>query len=188
MGELDWDKGIPLGLIGLVAVLGGPEMSVMRGVSKNWKTGYEESVKKIWIFSEGPAPTADFASRFPSLEILDIGSCPMPEAALSCISGLKHLSTLNLGSFPSIEGMGRGEHPMLAYVLSNASLEIVKGLPITSLDLSFCFRLSEKGLARLRGLKLARLELMGSRIRSLEPLRGLPLTYLGLYECRLLTG
>lgn len=184
MEELDWDKGIPLGVISLVAVLGGPEMAVMRGVSKTWTKGYDDTVKKIRIDIFGPVPPADFASRFSSLEILDIGGCPMPEASLSCLSGLQHLSNLCMGrdydGENEEENPFRGSGPILAYTIRNAGLELLKGLPITSLDLTFCIHLTEAGLIHLKGLPLARLELMGTNFHTLEHLRGLSLTYLGL--------
>lgn len=75
--DIDWDKGLPLDVLSLVAqTLGMNQMKIMRGVCKTWQQGFEMGVTGIKITSLGhPAlPSGlELAQRFPGLTMLDLG-------------------------------------------------------------------------------------------------------------------
>lgn len=69
-GKVDWEKGLPLDMLALVATLGGlHETNAMRGVCKTWQHGFESGVKSIKIkFGAKMLPSGGKAAqRFPAL-------------------------------------------------------------------------------------------------------------------------
>lgn len=117
MAIVDWDKGLPLDVLALVAQAGGmAEMKAMRGASKTWQRGYEMGISGITISAEneparfGAAPVqpkfmleADdelgfYGTRFPGLTKLDVGDSSVNEYWLRKLWAFKKLASLTLGN------------------------------------------------------------------------------------------
>lgn len=103
MEAVDWEMGLPLGILSAIAQ-GRDELKVMRLVCKNWQTGFNTSIKCIRVTEKGPLVPASlsFSDRFPMLTSLDIGRCPMGGNALAPLLASfrqrpKKLSSLTLG-------------------------------------------------------------------------------------------
>lgn len=156
-------------------------MQAMRGVNHTWKREFEISVTSITINEKGPPPDASFSDRFPSLTILALGECPMEEAGLAALSGLKRLTILNLGT---IQHPCRGQ---LAKAVTDAGLNHTLNLPLTNLNLALCRGLSSFGLASLGRMHMSlsslNLDYCFVTDACLRMLQCLPLTELSLRNC-----
>lgn len=106
---LDWDKGLPTDMLGLVAQAGGVEelKRSMRGVSKTWQDGFELGVRGITLGTQAP-PYLPFRilgpsrRRFPLVSSLDLGLSSIHEAWLSGLGArFPNLACLILGNQPS---------------------------------------------------------------------------------------
>lgn len=206
---LDWDDGLPLGMLALVAG-GRDELKQMRLVSKNWQAGFEESVTKIKIKKAGPPLAGPISERFPLLASLDLAESRLDlYGQLSCVQGLKKLAVLNLGSrfsclpmqlFDSAAQLFQGL-PLVTLSLEGCtvpnklSFKHLMALPLTSLDLSCC-TFDEIGLKYISRLPLRHLDLTKEsggfpfvlKDSSLVLLRALPLTSLVLGNWQNLTA
>lgn len=187
--SVDWDKGLPPDVLGLVAKAGGvPEMKAMRGVSHSWQQGFELGVGGVIIRMakrQVPPLREVTVQRFPGLTHLDLAERSVPEAWLQNLRAFPKLKSLALG-FPSNRG---GTASMLGACLTDAGLGLLRGLPLTSLRLSRCCLLTD--FEALRGMPLAILDVSTTGGYScltptaLDCLRGLPLTQLRLRWCRM---
>lgn len=101
----------------------------------------------------------------------------LPEPRILPTGGVGSLTSLDLGNCPSL--------------VSNAGLQALRGLPLTSLSLDLTEQRSSAtvaGLAVLADMPLTSLSLQGfGEIPSLAALGELPLTHLGLRNCRTLS-
>lgn len=186
------EKELPIEVISLVA--GGCEdLKGMRGVNKAWQEGFEASATTIRVSILGPPlPSVDILKeRFPALTSLDLGASIMSEAALGFLRELGKLRSLKMG-LSQVEatelGADHRNYPpgILAGELTDAGLEILRGLPLTSLHLGSC-KLTGSGFAHLHGMPLTSLSLRGMtylRSDSLDLLLNLPLTKLDLSHAR----
>lgn len=211
--SVDWDKGLPLGILSAVAG-GRDDLKVMREVSHSWQEGFEGSVS---VIKGGPGPALesikDLPSRFPCLTSLLLWKHEMGQASLRRYSSLRKLSKLSLAEpdfvFGEEEQDSHLEHlwsesdlldlcsmPALQdltlslHLISNriSSIRNLQGLKLTRLDLMWCSSLRD--LDGLQAMPLTRLKLdkMDSlKDTGLESLRGLPLTHLDLRSCPLVT-
>lgn len=193
--EIDWDKGLPVDVLGLMAKTGGmSSMKSMRGVSKTWQQGYELGVSHIKLHTRDtslPWEAQDAAQRFPCLTSLDVGhntaANPSMFQTLSIFPNLKRLIIGPRKYFPR-----GGSPPNLAqelplnYWIRDVHLAALRDLALTSLDLSGCWDLSKQGLQCLRDLPhLAQLNLHNFTLEGwtnaeLEALLGLPVTAISL--------
>lgn len=159
VSEVDWEKGLPIGVLALVA-RGAEELKVMREVCKTWEEGFECSVTTIRIGKEGPLPPPTLCERYPALTCLDLGESFIDENALAILGNLKKLISLILGATQrDPRKFWDLEDGQLAKEFTGTGLEHVRGLSLQTLSLSGCANL------------------------SLQPLNGLPLTSLSLYNC-----
>lgn len=110
----------------------------MREVSKSWQDGFEDSVVKMKITSDGPPPPrCSFRRRFPRLANLHLGDCPMAESQLDSLAGLKQLTILNLGKITKAAGYHRlpeSKRP-IAFKITGTGLGPLRCLPLTVLSL-----------------------------------------------------
>lgn len=205
MEVADWDKGLPLDFLALVAKTGSiKDMQCMRAVSKTWQQGFELGVTSISISSPSHPvlPTSlQAVQRFPWLESLDIGNSTTNTQYLSSLGSFRHLKNLQLGhsagplqawtletrlmnsDLGRLRGMQlKALHLAKCELLTDAGVEALQGMPLSTLDLGGCFRLTDASLKFLKGMPLTNLVLRGSIARrsTLEYLRGLPLTCLDL--------
>lgn len=157
-------------------------MKGMRVACKTWQQGFELAVRSIRIsFHDPNLPFGPGATRrFPGLTSLDIGCSAADESWLWTLPRL-----------PKLEGLVMGKAALstqstLSRRLSDASLQDLCGLGLTSLDLTGCEKLTPEGLQCLRGLPgLTQLALKGCSHGAwadagLESLRGLPMTSITL--------
>lgn len=164
------------------------------------------ATRRIW--KTPPTNGNSIAARFPNLLSLCLGKCTIDEAYLPYfLTGLSKLTTLRLGCWPGLRW--DQQNCPLAIRLTEAglqyartvpistlslhfcenimSLEPLRGLPLTSLDLGHCRGLGDPSLDCLREMPLTRLSLRswGENLTTegLECLSGLPLKWLDLGEC-----
>lgn len=127
--EADWDKGLPMDVLSLVAKAGGLDaMKSMRGVSKTWQQGFELGITHIriplYLDPTLPPGARQTAQRFLGATSLDARLCAAHE------SWLQTLKT----SFPGLQnlilGASRGNHPQycLARRLTDAGLTALSSL------------------------------------------------------------
>ena len=213
MGSIDWGEGLPLGVLSQVASGRCAQLSDMREANKTWQQGFDGGVTKLTVTNFGPLLPHDLAERFLELAGLDIGRCPMEEAGLQILAGLKKLTSLSLGC--GADEFDIMHQEPLARRLTDEGLENLRGLPLTDLSLECCSEVTDAGLACLRGMPLVKLSLgtcaklsnsglenlVGMPLVSLnlgrgesltdpglEFLRGLPLTELSLWRCSQITS
>lgn len=188
---VDWDNGLPADVLALVARAGGMEaMKHMRGVSRQWQEGFELGVKGIKVSPFGPPLPweGEVASlvRFPAVNIVDLGISPADGACLKCIRAFPTLKSLVLGADWDLACTSIVEK-CLASQLADSELQHLQGIPLTSLDLSFCVALTGEGLKHLQGMPLKHLSLCNCEKivfgGQLKHLCGLPLTSLSLEGC-----
>lgn len=207
----DWDQDLPRDVLGLVIVAGGGpnEMKSMKGVSKTWLEGFNNSIVKLRISSAGPLLPFEvtFSERFPCLTSLDLGESPMSQQEVQAqLKGLTKLQYLVLGGlflcpdlcrmqcgqFFSCSNSGLGELFSLRHLSLRGSdnrqddhLKGLRGLQLSSLDLSGCGSLVPEnfGFQHLEGLPLMSLNLAKSTVNDLGGLEKLPLTSLNLSGC-----
>lgn len=121
---VDWAEGLPLGVLSLIASLGGSAMHPMREVCKFWKLGFEQGI--VHINTQGSAlPPSGFSERFPMLCQLD-HEFRLPQAGAS--------------DAPPPEGDD----------YNNSSLEALRGVRLTSLRWAGFGQLSDGDLRILR--------------------------------------
>lgn len=189
--ELDWDKGLPPDVLALVARAGGIKaMQQMRGVSSQWKEGFELGVKGIRVSQLGPLlPLAgETARRFPMVESLMLGNSLVEESWLEGLGAFVKLTNLVLGELEKhyIRFKWDGVFDILRVRLTDAGLLYLQGLPLTGLNLRSCSAFTDQGLGYLQGMPLRQLDLsecQGLLTRAgFEQLRGLPLTCLNLED------
>lgn len=149
----------------------------MRAVSKEWKQGFEASVSKIRVGKYGVRlPGCEsLEERFPGLTELDIGTSLLSVDGLSNLAGLKRLTAVTLGS--GWRNHGRGE---LQHRVTGELFRCLRVVPIQKLVLYGCKKFCDADLALLRGLPLTSLDLEGSSVRSLDGLRGMALQCLDI--------
>lgn len=181
---VDWDKGLPLDVLALVARTWklDPNMKGMQSVSKTWQQGFDYGVSQIAICYEiDPEKSpfrADSAQRFPGLTTLNLGpSEPAPEAReridaiLVNLRGFKKLHTLVLGLekeetlecirssvsdswIQHLEGMQHADLNLARCSRLQGNLEALHGMPLTCLNLTHCTGLSDACMESLRGAPL----------------------------------
>lgn len=152
----DCADGLPPDVLALIAKAGGvPSLKAMREVCKTWQNGFEMAVsgnlgpRKAMVLPEG----AELAQRFPGLTSLDLGESFVGNGWLPNLHALPKLRVLVLG-----REVGGG----FASRLTDAGLAHLRGLPINSLDLANCQKLTVEGLKCLQGLSLTKLNLQVS--------------------------
>lgn len=182
----------------LALIAGGRDgLKGMLGVSKTWQAGFQQSVTSIKVrhYRQAPPASSAFLKRFPSLVCMDLGGSSLDQASLWDLRGRSQLRSLKLGlsaaefRLKSAGGAQSGPRP-LAWKLRDDSLEGLRGLPLTRLDLRQCYYLRGEGLWNLYGAPLQELDLGGCDQlleKSLKALRRLPLTALSLSDCRNVT-
>lgn len=189
----DWESGLTADILAIVAKVGLEQgfgasgwTKAMRGVCEAWKEGFELGVTKVIIMSNGPPPRLSFSQCFPNLTNLNIGHCYMNCAGLSALVGLERLLSLTIGS-----PVGRAKEGQLARRITPGGLAHIRGLHLTSLDLSRCeklfsiFKNGNDPLLHLQGMPLTMLSLEGCKVHTISSLQGLPLTDLNLASCKL---
>lgn len=176
--EGDWGDGLPLDILALLGKVGGwSEMKAMRGVNKTWQTGFELGVTSIKIPPFAPAlPDGGNATlRFPALTRLGLGESTLGEECLQTLREIPSLRSLVLG--------GRTETPGFGARLTASGMKYLLGLPVTSLDLSYCPSMTTEGLLYLRKSPLTHLSLRMNEWMTdlgMESLEGLKLTSLDM--------
>lgn len=139
MDNVDWDKGLPVDLLALVAKAGGiSAMKLMRLVSKMWQQGFDLGVSRIKIHHGDPSlPWGTGAAyRFPALASLDVGECYMNDVTLSSLRFFPQLNSVVLGA----EGFANSLK--VASQLTDNDLEPLRDLPLTRLDLCYCSKIT----------------------------------------------
>lgn len=181
MDQVDWDQGLTPDVLALVAKMGGlEEMKGMLGTSKTWQEGYELAVISIKLsYTDTMLPAgAAAAQRFPGLTSLAIGASAAPDGWLENLQRFPGLRNLDLG-----RESGQFMEYQLASRLTDASLEDLRGLPLTSLVLHGGPELRNACLEPLRGMPLVKLLLENCRKlapEALAPLFGMPISELSL--------
>lgn len=176
-------------------------MKAMRGVSKEWKRGFERSPLKLVIRLGSPAPQPGFSERFASLTFLDMGEVEAEAGAVEALAGLTLLRTLILGLEDQYDEelpipLQPPQPPRLPQGIlarQNFSLQHLKLMTsLADLNLGGCVELRPNQLACLVGLPIARLVLGPSKYFTakavVDTLKGLPLTHLQLQSCTQLTA
>lgn len=176
----DWDKDLPLDILSQVAG-GCDELKIMRGVSKTWKEGYENSVTKIRIYEDCPVLPADgsFHAQFSLVTVLHLEYCKVRKPELQNLGGMKRLA------FLSLKPPFRLPNP-LSSMVGDDDLEPLRRMQLSGLDLSDCCRIGNASMQKLRGMHLEFLGLSHCRNlgnTALKLLRGGPLTKLDLSFC-----
>lgn len=155
----------------------------MRGVCQSWQQGFEGSVKKMKISFSGPSSLPkDFSLRFWGLTSLDLGGSRVAEPDLVQLAGLKRLRSLILGEPYSMPP----SQATLSFRLTGSELHHLGGLPLDTLSLQSCPRLSDLSLEGLRGLLLTSLNMSWcNRLEGsgFSHLKKMPLGYLDLGHC-----
>lgn len=174
---IDWDKGLPLDILAKIG--GGCDgMKVMREISSFWQMGFGLGVSKLTISAaDGPflPKESSAADQFPALTSLNLGGCSSAAenmADLLHLEGFKSLESLSLGHADGKTSCNTHHQPLCSALDSEtlrSLLDVVidNNLPVITLHLNCCVRLTDQGLARLGGLP--------------------PLRYLDLHACRALT-
>lgn len=188
---LDWDKGLPPDVLALVAKAGGlSQMIGMRGVSKTWQLGFELGVTGIRVSQLDPLlpeGTAAFC-RFPVVQKLNLRDSATQNAWLQTLRVFPKLNSLVLGyTTRTTSGYSSSKvaSPLsLTRRLSDAGLAFLRGLQLEHLDLSGCTLLTSDGMAAvLQGMPLTSLNLNGVPPVTdavLQSLKGAPLQTLDL--------
>lgn len=153
---VDWDKGLTPDILALVAKAGGREVfEVMRGVSRTWKTGADLTVLGILMKTRDKiALPADGPTRFPAVRRLEIGRSSWGEADMASLAGFQQLTSLNLGENWVFEA---GFEDCLGGRITGAGFVHLQGMPLQHLCLSQCRGLDT--LEHLRGLPITNLDL-----------------------------
>lgn len=117
MTEVDWDEGLPLEMMALVAKAGGVGlMDSMREVCKSWQQGFEvqvSSIKIVWSWGDPEPyveeedddtnscwllpPGVNLAQRFPGLTKIDLGGSGAPPAWLKHLRAIPRLDSVIIG-------------------------------------------------------------------------------------------
>lgn len=188
MAGVDWDKGLPVDVLALVAKARGvKKMKSMRGVSKTWQQGFELGVARIAIRKpEYPVLGSDAPLRFPFLTQIKLGMSAADAASLEALQGFLRLDRLYLGhsysQIPVLPGA-------LSCRLADSDLQHLRGMRLSALDLNLCKCLTDDGMKALRGLPLTSFRACGCTkvtAASLQNLRGMPLVTLSLGGCSVL--
>lgn len=183
----DWDKGLPLDVLALVAK-GKDDLKAMRSVCKSWQQGFDVSAVELTIGGDGPLLSlGSLSERFPGLVILDLGLSSVDEADLGVLSSLKRLRSLTLGAeTPATAVPGQGG---LWERLTNVGVQHLSSLQLKYLGLGGCKQFLDEDLEVLRDLPLTAMDLPGcTGLTSLKSLRHLPLVGLTLADCVGLTS
>lgn len=165
--EMNLQDSLPDDILAMVAKAGGLcDLKSMRGVSKAWQRGFEQSVRSLKIHFLDPVlpPGNEAAQRFPGLTRLDLGESQTEVAWLGTLSAFPSLSCLILGSLRSKHGKykGRGRGKGLGSLnlrLNDAALELLRGVQLERLSLAFCNGLSHTCLGCLQDMPLTSLNL-----------------------------
>lgn len=149
MENVDWDKGLPLDLLSAVAG-GRNELKAMRGVSRTWKAGYEASITKFVVLRSGPIlpPGGAFAARFPAARIVHLAgdraqwayhlnSAITADALTESLGGLAGARITCL----VLQGVKQA--------LTDIGMALLRGLPLTRLDLQGCSCITDAGLGTI---------------------------------------
>lgn len=117
----------------------------------------------------------------------------------SCLGVLKYMPISRLHLFPSVTDAGLedvSEMPLTSLSLmgcdyvTNEGLRKIQGLSLTCLNLSFCHWLSDLGLKQLKGLPISDLDLYTCEMITdvgIGHLSGLPLTHIRVKGCSMLS-
>lgn len=167
MASVDWDEGLPLEVLALVARGKGyfsvaQEMQRMREVCKNWQQGFEMGVTRMKISQGAISPPTDgtLAERFPALISLDLSNCEMREDQLVCLRGMTQLRSLTIvNTVQEIFVYGSG----LCTVLTGTGFQYLQDTLLTRVDLSCCKGLTDVALHYLRRLPIESLDLNGCK-------------------------
>lgn len=186
MVHVDWDKGLAVELLALIAMEGGIKgMKAMRLVCKTWQQGFELSVTSIKVHFGNPYLhwMGDTALRFPAVTNLDLGECYAQGANIWRVHDFPILNSLILGAeggpalFRSYDTVSR--------LSADRLLQPLYGLPLTSLDLRGCNNLTSGELGvNLQGMPLTHLDLRDCKWvlneAGFQAISELPLTSLNL--------
>lgn len=179
---MDWDKGLPMGVLTLVAQAGGIEhMKMMRNVSKTWKAEFEMGVARLKVVLDSPSLPwgAAAAQRFPLLISLDISESCIEEEWMENLGSFKKLKRLVLGSYKEEDGWSPHAHNRsLAVRLSDEGMAHLRGLPLTNLGLGCFNSVTDFGMQSLHGMPLTELDLSMCNGVTLSEIHDLPLTRL----------
>lgn len=179
MNAVDWDKGLPLDVLALVAKAGGvSEMTAMLAVSKTWQQAFGLTTTAINIRQINQVQPF-------SIEAAELHQGLTRVSIDSSVASRAWLDSLRL--FPKLNSLSLGEQTLWlrpgapASRLTDADLWHLRGLQLAMLDLSGCRRVTANLMA-LRGMPLTCLDLKGCKLSGakLGPLQGLPLTRLNL--------
>lgn len=154
--HVDWDKGLPPDVLGLIAKAGVcmEETKAVRQVSKSWEAGFGLGVTAITVHFKGPLITqcsgslAKAAERFPGVTSLDLGESSAGDADLEGLQHFKKLKCLVLGW--RVPDWGKQVLGSLATVLTDAGMRHLEGLELTRLSLCGCKMISDAGLECLK--------------------------------------
>lgn len=177
----DWDKGLPLDVLSLVAKGSKyiDHLKAMREVCKTWQKGFEGSVAGIRI-SKGPLLPLGaeiFAERFYGLTLLDLSCLRSRVISEGDQAHRLRLNRLGLLDLESPSGQKINLVSELSQQVTAVSHGIVWGVQL-------------KWLCLVRGLHLNWLRLGASLSsdKDLKELRGLRLTALEMSDCQKITG
>lgn len=145
------------------------DMKGMLGVSRTWRSGFEDSITKIRIDSGGLSmPPGRFCERFSHVTFLDLSICPLDHACMESLQNLRCLVKLKLGKNADNGTMLYLRETTVknldlsgCFQLTDDGLELLKGMPLTNLDLQGCCEISDAGLQFLTGMPLLALNLSG---------------------------
>lgn len=190
----DWE-GLPSELLLKIAGLC-PNPAELLGVCKTWKEGLEGCITSLEV---QPSLPLNLAARFPSLTFVDLKYCigVTPEVLSQSLGALSKV-TLSLNVVPeditpAMAAALRALELHRLHVTSpfsnyigfyvDSTLSLLEGLPISKLELDN-MRVSDNGMAALRGMPLVELWLGGSFLDSglAIALEGKALTSLAMFE------
>lgn len=200
MAGVDWEKGLPLDILAIVAQSSSWQtlqgMQNMRVVCKYWQQGFEMAITRLRIGKRSwhsgrnlirPPTDGTFARRFPALTELDLGKCEMTEKQLVCLQGMTQLRSLVItDDVDEEEGYFYGIG--VCSELTGTGLQHLRGVPLTSVDLFGCGELTDVGLRNLRRMPITTLNLRcckrltNAGLRYLED-KPMPLADLNLVNC-----
>lgn len=175
------------------------DASMLRGVCKTWKEGLEGAATTLQINGVSANLPYNLCARFPSLTALDIENChrihpaalmklePLPLASLTVSLPMTYF---NKNRADSLMGLGLAELHLLtpnpdyyqSELLVDDQLWLLEGLPTKTMMLGYA-NVSNFGVAALRGMPIAKLDLSNCNITDsglLAGLRGMPLSHLNL--------
>lgn len=177
----------------------------MRAINRTWKAACEAATTKLAI--RGTKLPMNLGPRFPSLTALNLFKCTsFTFDSLSALSSLGRLASLDInlirvepvGAFHYCEYLTEALSVVLRslslarlgfpwfMIFKNDHLEMIRDLPLDTLDLSHADDISLASLAVLKGMPMTRLQLPGLKCEvpdGLEFLRGMPLRSLELGVC-----